>query len=150
MGWYGIPSGACRKDRRGGVNRKATLDEEMTSRHGFPLMSTMRGTVWYAVYQPTDGKPYGLVCLTHIRNGEFSYKPMDETMAPVYYAMPTSYLDYLDEHAPTDGETQFARWARQWRAKCREENQAKSRQRARRREFRKWLRGLREAHPETI
>lgn len=148
MGWYGIPSGVCQKDRRGGINRKRTLDEEMTSKGGFPLMSTMRGTVWYAVYQPIDGKPFGLVCLTHIRDGEFSYKPLDETMAPICHAMPTSYLDYLDRHAPIDGDRQCDEWAKEWRNACRQENERKRKRRAERAEFRSWLKGWKEQHPE--
>lgn len=134
MGWYGMSSCQCIKNRRGSINRKASVDEEFTSDKGIVIMSTMRGVIWYGIYMPLNGsRPYGLVCRTRIEGDEFWYKPLDETMGPIFYDMPKKYLDYLDVHAPLNPDNKFDRYAFEWRSKCRRHNEEKRQERAARR-----------------
>lgn len=142
MGTFGIYGWDCVKNRNGGINRKATLDKEFTEGDHGVVFSTMKGAHYYSVCRDRNGVVYGLVCITSIRDGEFWYKPLTEDMGPRCEAMPTKYLDYLDEHAPLDDTNDPHGYARKWRAKCREHNEEKSKERKARNARRKRLREL--------
>lgn len=115
-------------DKRGGVDRKATLDREFTRASSDGLRtwevvkSTLRGSTYYAAVRTVDAargtvETWALVALTSITGSGtwekmFNYKEMSEDMGPYYYDCPASILDLLDE---TASET-----ANKWRAACRE------------------------------
>ena len=120
MGWFGTPGCYCRHNRRGGVNRKATLDSEFSDGRGEVLSSTMKGTTYYAVYHDKERDEYtALVVLTHVRDGEFWTKTLTERDCPLRaVACPRSYIEFLDEHAPIVGDGVLDGYARDWRARC--------------------------------
>lgn len=147
MGWYGIYRGYCARNRRGGINRKRTIDNEMNTGTTRVVMSTMRGTVWYGVIKEVATDAYvGLVCPTHIADGELMYKPLSEDMGPIYYAMPASYLGFLDARAPLDTTTQAGKWAAEWRESCRRYQGERA---AERREARAWKARIRELRAQA-
>lgn len=133
MGWTGMVHG-IEYTTRGTVDRKATLDKEMSG-HGLTtylevLKSSMRGSTYYAAvryvnFADGEERVIGLVCLTSVDgkgwNRCFNYKDMSEDMGPYYYDCPASILDLLSD---TDNET-----ALKWRAACREKADKKKAER---------------------
>jgi len=72
----------------------------------------IRDVIYAAVsFKETPNEITALVVLTHRRNGQFGYKPMDESMGPCESECPARILDRLT-NPPND-------WARQWRERCR-------------------------------
>lgn len=113
--------------KKGGVDRKAEMDERWTQREhdGYAelnvLKSVMVGTHYYAAIEVKRNGVreyvFATTALTSIRDGWFGYKDMDETMGPYLYECPKSILDLLTE---TDNEL-----AIEWRVHCREYLQKK-------------------------
>lgn len=143
MGYYGIT--CYQRDRRGRPNRKATLDTEFTGTDGTIIRSTMRGTVYYGIWQSATTGDYAIIVApTHIsEDDELFYKPLSEDMGPVYYSAPRSYIEFLEKHAPIEGDGPGAVWAREWRRKCLEHaDEVRARRRfrnERRRRYKAWL-----------
>lgn len=142
MGYYGIPW--FERDRRGRVNRKATLDKEFDHDGGTVIKSVMRGTTYYALWKSEkDGSYTCIVAPTHMFEGEFFYKPLTEFDGPLYYAAPRSFIDFLEQHAPIKGDDIYADGAREWRRKCLEHaDELRARRKARnerKRRYKAWL-----------
>ena len=79
------------------------------------LKSAMVGSVYYAAVRVTDKRTLDTVVTAAVvktkrRNGELSYKAMDETMGPCEANCPGSILKLL---TPTDSQ-----YANDWRRKC--------------------------------
>ena len=95
--------------------------------------SATRGNEWYAIVEckrPDNPPVYdGLVCLIKRskRAGEFCYKDMGERCGPNASNAPKRLIDKLDALAPIDpnDESLGAKWAREWRARCRANAKAK-------------------------
>jgi len=89
--------------------------------------SATRGNEWYAIVEckrPNEAPVYdGLVCLVKRskRTGEFCYKDIGERCGPNAANAPKRIIDKLDTLAPIDpnDDGMGARWAREWRARCR-------------------------------
>lgn len=96
--------------------------------------SATRGNEWYAVVEckrPDKPPVYdGLVCLIKRskRTGEFCYKDMGERCGPNAANAPKRLIDKLDKLAPIDpsDDGMGAKWAREWRARCRANASAKN------------------------
>lgn len=96
--------------------------------------SATRGSEWYAIVEckrPNEAPMYdGLVCLIKRskRTGEFCYKDMGERCGPNAANAPKRIIDKLDTLAPIDSndDGMGAKWAREWRARCRANASAKS------------------------
>lgn len=94
-------------------NRKELMTTEL-ERYGDTkiLKCSMRGNVYYAAYSnkahPENVR--AIICLTQLKDGDFSYKDMDESMHPYYYDCPKSILKLL---TATDNEL-----ANEWRKNC--------------------------------
>lgn len=96
--------------------------------------SATRGNEWYAIVEckrPDKPPVYdGLVCLVKRskRTGEFCYKDMGERCGPNAANAPKRLIDKLDNLAPIDpnDEGMGAKWAREWRARCRANAAAKA------------------------
>lgn len=117
MGWYGLYW--YERTASGKPNRKRTLDNEFNGDGGTVVKSCMRGTTYYAIWQDgKDGTYTGIVCPTHMMDGELFYKPLSEKDGPLHYAAPRSFIEFLEENAPIEGDDIFAQGAREWRAKC--------------------------------
>ena len=92
------------------------------------------GSVWYAIVEckrPDNPPVYdGLVCLIKRskRTGEFCYKDMCERCGPNAANAPKRLIDKLDKLAPIDpnDDSIGAKWAREWRARCRANASAKA------------------------
>ena len=97
--------------------------------------SATRGNVWYAILEsvsPTPGIPpryHGTVCLFRRskRTGEFGYKDIGESAGPNAANAPLRIIDKLDKLRPIDPNDNSlgAKWARDWRARCRANAKAK-------------------------
>ena len=91
------------------------------------LDSATRGSAWYAVLEAKapDKAPvyFGTVCLFRRskRNNEFGYKDLGESAGPTAANAPLRIIDKLDKLAPIDpdNDSYGAKWARDWRARCR-------------------------------
>lgn len=96
--------------------------------------SATRGNEWYAIVEckrPDKPPVYdGLVCLIKRskRTGEFCYKDMGERCGPNAANAPKRIIDKLDTLAPIDpnDDGMGAKWAREWRARCRANASAKN------------------------
>lgn len=122
MGWTGISKYYCELNKKGKIDRKATLDYEFrgwtseTCGTTTNIKSAMVGTTYYAAFKTE--KPNGaievwaMVIITSLDKNEFRYKDMTEDMMPGYFDCPKSILDLL---TPTDDE-----YANKWRQNCRE------------------------------
>lgn len=66
--------------------------------------------IYMAVRNNATNEVHALVFLIDEKNGEFGYKPMDETMLPYYYNASDKLLNLL---TPTDDEN-----ALNWRKSC--------------------------------
>lgn len=97
--------------------------------------SATRGNAWYAIVQVTmpDSivKYWGAVCLfkRSKRLNEFGYKDIVESAGPSAANAPLRIIDKLDKLRPIDpnDESLGAKWARDWRARCRANAKAKKR-----------------------
>ena len=109
MGWTTYYVGRYEKDKKALMIRDLEQYGDVKV-----LKASMKGNVFYAACIQTKRPEviWGIVCLTSLKNGEFGYKDIDETMGPCYYDCPKSILDML---SPTDNE-----YALEWRKKCRE------------------------------
>lgn len=96
--------------------------------------SATRGNEWYAIVEckrPDNPPVYdGLVCLVKRskRTGEFCYKDIGERCGPNATNAPRRIIDKLDTLAPIDPNDNGigAKWAREWRARCRANASAKA------------------------
>jgi len=118
MGWT---SYMARNWKNGKVDIVAEVEEELNSENekgkwtvlkSAKYGSTVYSAVEYLNKETNEKEVFATVFLTNTRNGEFSYKDMDETCGPCYYDCPESILKLLTS---TESE-----WANEWRAKCRE------------------------------
>lgn len=115
MGWYGLTSYELFYKPNGkDIDRKKTMDNYMGKE---VVYSSMVNSVYYAAMKGSGNEIYGLVCLTTITDGHFSYKPITEDMGPHYYNCPNTVLRRL---TPTTNN-----WALEWREKCKANNQFK-------------------------
>ena len=129
MGSYGIYKYDCIKNKRGNVDRKATLDKEHTGENYGVVKSAMSGGNYYAVRwcRNDNGETRHYLEVDKVWLDEcLWYKPMDDTMGPCYYDCPKSILDLADKLCPCNDEYDPHGYAKSWRDKCRE-NIAKKR-----------------------
>lgn len=67
----------------------------------------------HCIYEPipkNEQETFGIVMLTGVKDGEFAYKPISESMGPCEHKCPKSVLDAL---SPTTNE-----YALEWRQAC--------------------------------
>lgn len=114
-------------DRRGNVDKKATMTNELERWGTEVVKAAMGGGNYYAIVRDTHGNPFLAVILTDVRDGEFWYKEMTDTMGPYECSCPKSVLDLADELCPCTEEYDYAGYAKEWRAKCRAKLATKSR-----------------------
>lgn len=96
--------------------------------------SATRGSEWYAILEctPVGQSPRydGIVCLfkRSKRYNEFSFKEITERCGPNASNAPKRIIDKLDKLAPIDpsDDGMGAKWAREWRARCRANASAKA------------------------
>lgn len=132
MGW------TCFYDNAG-LSIDAMMRRELTATGNngavFTIVdSATRGNEWYAIVEckrPDNPPVYdGLVCLVKRskRTGEFCYKDMGERCGPNASNAPKRIIDKLDTLAPIDpnDDGMGAKWAREWRARCRANASAKN------------------------
>lgn len=128
MGWTAFGKDECVLDKRGRINKKATMDHEF-ERSGLRIVrSAMGGGNWYAVAQHTEGAWAGRFFLAVVLietnprayGYEFAYKGMDDAMGPYHYECPKSILDLADELCPCTEGYDRTGYAAKWRAKCRD------------------------------
>lgn len=113
--------------------RKEFNDTGPTGAQWRVIDSATRGSAWYGIleYKATSEAPRysGLVCLVKRskRTGEFCYKDIGETCGPNASQAPKRIIDKLDTLAPIDpnDESLGAKWAREWRKRCRDNAKAK-------------------------
>ncbi len=120
MGWTSFDKSYCVFDKRGRVDKKATMTKEIESYGDIKVIkAAMGGGNYYAVehHLKTD-KHYLLVCLTKVDGNDFYYKDMDDIMGPCYYDCPKSILLLADELCPCTKEYDPYGYAREWRDKC--------------------------------
>ena len=95
--------------------------------------SATNGSAWYAILEctPVNQSPRydGIVCLfkRSKRYNEFSFKEISERCGPNADKAPKRIIDKLDALAPIDSndDGMGAKWAREWRARCRANATAK-------------------------
>lgn len=96
--------------------------------------SATKGREWYAILEcmPVNQVPRyeGIVCLfkRSKRYNEFSFKEISERCGPNASNAPKRLIDKLDKLAPIDPNDggMGAKWAREWRARCRANASAKN------------------------
>lgn len=96
--------------------------------------SATKGSAWYAILEctPVNQSPRydGIVCLfkRSKRYNEFSFKEITERCGPNADKAPKRLIDKLDKLAPIDpsDDGMGAKWAREWRARCRANASAKA------------------------
>ena len=121
MGWTWFDKSGCVLNKRGQIDRKATMTKEIETYGDKVIKAAMAGTTYYAVMQSKrDGEYTLLVCLTGVNNSpytyeNFGYKDMADYMGPNVADCPKSILDLADRLCPPTNE-----WARKWRERCRE------------------------------
>lgn len=104
MGWYyqsGQPSNIEQyfKDQWEQSGRHEVLDIELVKKK----------ELYGAIKDKTTGEIFAIIYLIDLKNGDFGYKAMDETVHPYYYNCPERIFKLL---SPTTSE-----YANQWRAK---------------------------------
>lgn len=95
--------------------------------------SATKGSEWYAILECTPVNQAlryeGIVCLfkRSKRYNEFSFKEISERCGPNASNAPKRLIDKLDKLAPIDpaDDSLGAKWAREWRARCRANAAAK-------------------------
>lgn len=110
MGWT-FPYGASRSDVIDELTR-----EQKTANGGIfrTLRKCFKGNTMYALHETGpegETRKWIGVYLLQRSGGDWGYKDMDESMGPIYYDCPVSYLDQADE--PSN------EYAKQWRAEVR-------------------------------
>lgn len=98
MGWLFL-QGASRRDIIAEVTAERHNDD-----NGFrirTLRHCCRGNVLYALYETTrgDGITQKWICVVQMQRGQddsWGYKDVDESMGPIYFDCPVSYLDDAD------------------------------------------------------
>ena len=131
MGWVFYPDNAA-------MSADSMLKREFncTGTNGTEwrvIDSATRGNAWYAILEsvsPDTGTRYhGTVCLFRRskRTGEFGYKDIGESVGPNAANAPLRIIDKLDKLCPIDAndDSLGAKWARDWRARCRANAKAK-------------------------
>lgn len=110
MGWT-YPYGATRRQ----IIDELTTNRATEDRLFETLKRCLRGNVMYCVHRSgTHGalKTWiGVYLLDRAGDGSWGYKDMDESMGPVYFDCPLSYLEMCDEPANEN--------AARWRAEVR-------------------------------
>lgn len=119
MGWTSFDKCYCITNKRGQVDKKATMTHELESWGTEVVKAAMGGSTYYAVIRNKRGDAFLAVILTGVRDGEFFYKEMTDTMGPYEYNCPKSILDLADELCPCTEEYDYGGYAKAWRAKCR-------------------------------
>jgi hypothetical protein len=122
MGWTWFGKEYCKLNKRGNIDRKATMTHELESYGDVRVVrAQMVSSTYYAVIKrKRDGEHMLVVCLTQVNNNwrnpeNFGYKDMDDSMGPYERDCPKAILDLADELCPPTNE-----WARKWREDCRE------------------------------
>lgn len=74
--------------------------------------------LWTVEYGKRNGKPYQFIGCYILReaNGDWGYKPMDETMGPCFYSVP---LDWLDKYPCIVPEEDMRGYRDEWRKQVR-------------------------------
>lgn len=114
--------------------RKEFTDTGPTGAQWRVIDSATRGSQWYAILEYAGvgeaPKYSGMVCLVKRskRTGEFCYKDIGEAAGPNASHAPKRLIDKLDTLAPIapDDDSYGAKWARQWRERCRANAAAKA------------------------
>ena len=121
MGWTSFSKSYCIFDKRGHVDKKETMTQEIESYGDLKVVkAVMSGTNYYSVvHNLKSGDYFLLMCLTGVRDGEFWYKEMEDTMGPCYYDCPKSILDLADALCPCTEGYDPNGWAKKWRDECR-------------------------------
>lgn len=119
MGWTSFSTDYAITDRRGHVNKQATMTHELESWGDAVVRAGMGGGNYYAVVLNKEGKAFLMVALTKVRDGEFYYKEMSDTMGPYEHECPKAVLDLADELCPCNEEYDPNGYAKAWRDKCR-------------------------------
>lgn len=129
MGWTSFSTSYCTTDKRGHVDKKATMTHEVELYGDVHVIkAAMGGGNYYAVaHNDNTGATFLLVVLTEVHDGEFYYKDMSDTMGPTVSDCPKAILDLADELCPCTEEYDPNGYARAWRAKCRAEIATKAR-----------------------
>ena len=121
MGWTWFDKSECVFNKRGQIDRKATMTKEIESYGNKVIKAAMAGTNYYAVAQrKSDGEYILFVCLTGVNNSpctyeNFGYKDMADYMGPNVADCPKSILDLADRLCPPKND-----WANEWRQRCRD------------------------------
>lgn len=121
MGWTSFSTDWCITDKRGNVDKKATMTHEL-ERYGdmHVIKAAMGGGNYYAVVRNDHiDKTFLAVILTEVKDGEFYYKDMSDTMGPYERDCPKAILDLADELCPCTEEYDYSGYAKKWRAECR-------------------------------
>lgn len=121
MGWTSFDKCYCITNKRGQVDKKATMTHEIESYGDSKVVKAAMGNGNYyaVVHNLKHDYYYLLICLTSVKNGEFWYKDMGDTMGPYECECPKSILDLADELCPCTEEYDRSGYAKVWRAKCR-------------------------------
>ena len=121
MGWTSFSTDYCEFNKRGQVDKRATMSREIESYGDCEVVkSAMAGGNYYAVVHNVRRDCYYLiVCLTEVKDGEFYYKDMDDTMGPCEKQCPKSILDLADKLCPCTDEYDPHGYAKAWRDECR-------------------------------
>lgn len=117
MGWT---SYRATEWKNGQIDRLAQCRKEFGSEPnwGTILKDCIVGSTYYAAIKLTKTQEvFGLVILTSVRDYEFSYKDMDETVGPYCFDCPNSILKLL---SPTDSQ-----YALEWRERCKKKAEQK-------------------------
>ena len=121
MGSTWFDKSCCVLDKRGQIDRKATMTKEIETYGDKIIKASMVGTTYYAVMQSKhDGEYTLLVCLTWVNNSpytyeNFGYKDMADYMGPNVADCPKSILDLADKLCPPKDEEAVI-----WRQRCRD------------------------------
>lgn len=119
MGWTSFDKRYCITNKRGQVDKKATMTHELESWGTEVVKAAMGGGNYYAVVRNSKGTAFLIIVLTEVRGSEFFYKEMDDCMGPYECKCPKAILDLADELCPCTEEYDPNGYARAWRAKCR-------------------------------
>ena len=123
MGWDAFDKAFCLTNSRGQIDRKATVAHEIEVWGDCKVVkAAMAGTTFYGVvYNVKHNQHYLVVILTSVKGDDFAYKEMTDTMGPYEKDCPKSILDLADKLCPCTDEYDYAGYAKEWRAACREQ-----------------------------
>lgn len=129
MGWTSEPVRYwTKKNGKRVADRKQHVHDIVCAGGRYEILTeALYGSTWYGAIRekPEDAcgiampssPVFACIILTHVREGMFSYKIMDEAMGPCYYDCPAHVLKIL---SPTDNA-----YALEWRRACTEKRKAK-------------------------